>query len=114
MNPFWNFLLEMGLFTFLGILYYFYQKRKIVNYEENKNPLIVDFILKSCLAEKQDGPQIELDTLIESLDDYLLNPASMPPIGILKVYAASSGCSLELREIILNGVNELEADDVKK
>ena len=115
MATFWqNFLLEIGLFTFLGVLYYFYQKRKILNFEKNKNPLIMGFILQSCLAEKEDRSQPELDHLIEAIDDYLHNRISEPPIKLLKTFTISEQCSDELKEIILEGINELEMNDGKK
>jgi hypothetical protein len=110
MGNFWqNFLIEIGLFTFLGILYYFYQKRKINHYEENKVPLTMGFILQSCLTEKKDGPQPQLDTLIESLDDYLHNKTSHPPLALLKHYMESDECSPELRDIIREGLLEVGA-----
>jgi hypothetical protein len=115
MNDFWkNFVLEIGLFTFLGVLYYFYQKRKIVRYEENKGPLVMGFILQSCLHDKQDLPQPELDSLIESLDDYLHNKSAHPPVALLIHYMNSQQCSTELRDIIREGLNELDLGDGKK
>ena len=115
MTSFWqNLLLEIGLFTFLGILYYFYQKRKIVEFEKNKTPLIMGFILQSCLSEKEDRSQPELDQLIESIDDYLHNRTVQPPIMLLKSFMLSQQCSEELKEIIREGINEIEINDGKK
>ena len=115
MTLFWeNFLLEIGLFTFLGVLYYFYQKRKIVQFEENKNPIVMGFILQSCLAEKEEKIQPELDHLIESIDDYLHNRVTKPPMIQLKNFMQSENCSNELREIIREGLNELEMNDGEK
>lgn len=109
-----NFLMELGLFGLLGVLYYFYQKRKIVHYEANKGSLIMGFILQSCLTEKKDIPEAELDSLIESLDDYLHNKTLHPPTSLLKHYMASPDCSPELRDIIREGLNELDQNDGKK
>lgn len=115
MSNFWeNFLLEIGLFTFLGVLYYFYQKRKIVQYEENKGPLVMGFIMQSCLHDKKDQAEPELDTLIESLDDYIQNKTSSPPVALLKHFMASPNCSVELRDIIREGLIELDLGDGKK
>lgn len=115
MTLFWqNFLLEIGLFTFLGVLYYFYQRRKIIQFEENKNPIVMGFILQSCLAEKEEKPQPELDQLIESIDDYLHNRLNQPPIILLKNFMQSENCSIELKEIIREGLIELEMNDGKK
>src|ERR1043165_893264 len=105
MNTFWeNFLIEIGLFSFLGILYYFYQKRKIVHYEENKEPLVMGFILQSCLSEKKETEEHELDTLIEALDDYLQKKSSTPPYTLLERFASSNLCSDELKAIIREGI----------
>lgn len=109
-----NFLIELGLFTFLGVLYYFYQKRKIIHYEENKIPLVMGFILQSCLTEKKDISEPQLDTLIESLDDYLHNRSSTPPFALLRTYMNSPDCSPELKNIINEGMLEIENSDEKK
>lgn len=110
MNNFWmNFALEIGLLSFLGVLYYFYQKRKIIHYEENKPELVMGFILQSCLSEKNDLPQPALDQLIEALDDFIQHKTSTPPTALLKTFANSEDCSEELRNVILEGMKELEA-----
>ncbi len=115
MNDFWtNFLIEISLFIFLGVLYYFYQKKKIVHYEKNKTPLIIGFILQSCLTEKKDLPQAQLDAVIESLDDYLQNKISHPPLALLKHFSESAECSEELRDIIKEGIIEIEDGNRKK
>jgi len=109
-----NILMEIGLFIILGVLYYFYQKRKIVSYEENKGPLIMGFILQSCLTEKQETSQPELDSVIESIDDYLHNRTPTPPSALLRLFMNSPQCSKELSDIIREGLNELEESDGKK
>jgi hypothetical protein len=115
MNSMWeNLLIELGLFILLGILYYFYQRRKIISYEENKKPLVMGFILQACLSEKKDVPQAELDTLIEALDDYLHNKTAHPPMALLKVYMTSPSCSPELHDVIKEGLIEIEDNDGKK
>jgi hypothetical protein len=107
-NTLLNFALEIGLFSLLGVLYYFYQKRKILKYEENKTPLVISFILQSCLSEKLDTAQPELDHVIEALDDFLKQESSHPPVSLLKTFAQTSECSPELKEVILEGLKELE------
>ena len=115
MTDFWgNFLIEIGLFSFLGVLYYFWQKRRIIRDEENKVPLVMGYILQSCLVEKKELPQPELDSLIEALDDYLNNKTSTPPIPMLKFYTSTSQCSTELKDIITMGLLELEMDHEKE
>ena len=103
-----DFALEIGLFSLLGILYYFYQKRKILRYEENKTPLVMNFIMQSCLSEKLEKAQPELDSVIEALDDFLNNTSPNPPVALLKSFAQTSSCSPELKEAILEGLKEIE------
>lgn len=107
-----NLLYEMLLFSFLGVLYYFYQKKKILSFEENKGPLIMGYILQSCLSVRGDTPDPALDPVIESLDDYLHNKSPSPPTALLNVYANSPACSTELRDLILQGLEDL--NDSKK
>jgi hypothetical protein len=102
-----NLLYEMLLFSFLGVLYYFYQKRKILSFEANKGPIIMDHILQSCLAVRGDDPDPNLDPVIESLDDFLQNKTFTPPTTLLQEYAQSSACTSELREVILQGIEDL-------
>lgn len=115
MTDFWgNFLIEIGLFSFLGVLYYFWQKRRIIRDEENKIPIVLGFILQSCLVEKKESAEPELDSLIEALDDYLSNKTPTPPISLLKIYTSTTHCSSELKDIINMGLLELEMDHEKK
>lgn len=108
MHDFWgNFLIEIGLFTLLGVLYYFYQKKKILKHEANKVPMLMGYILHSCLAERGEEPHPELDPIIEAIDDYLHNRSLTPPIVLLKQFTASDKCSPELRAVIEEGLKEL-------
>lgn len=107
-----NLLYEMLLFSLLGILYYFYQKRKILAYDENKGPMIMGYILQSCLSVRGEKPDPEMDPVIESLDDYLHNKTPTPPTALLKVYANSPSCQADLRDVILQGIEDL--NDPKK
>ncbi len=107
-----NLLYEMLLFSLLGVLYYFYQKKKILSYEENKGPLIMGYILQSCLSVRGEKADPQLDPVIESLDDYLHNKTPTPPTALLNVYANSPACNAELRDVILQGIEDL--NDSKK
>ena len=107
-----NLLYELLFLSFLGFLYYFYQKRKILSYEANKVPLIMGFILQACLSTRGDTPDKELDPVIESLDDFLHNKTATPPTTLLSVYAKSPACSPELRDVIVQGLEDL--NDPKK
>lgn len=109
-----NILIEIALFTFFGVLYYFYQKRKILQYETNKGPIVMGMILQSCLTDKIDDSQPELDAVIEALDDYLLNKTPTPPVALLKKFSESHSCSSELKEVISAGLKELGTEHGKK
>ena len=109
-----NIFIEIGLFTLLGVLYYLYQKRKITTYEENKIPMIMDFILQSCLAIKDQQISQELDQVIISLDDFLQQRSPHPPIKLLSEFAKNSACPPELQKIIVEGLKEIEDVDGKK
>ncbi len=114
MDTFWqNFLLEIALFTALGILYYFYQKRRLIRYEDTKVPLVMGFVLQACLAEKTDEPQPVLDGVIEALDDYLQQRAPEPPLALLRAFLTSPECTTELREVIRESLIEAGADGEK-
>lgn len=107
-----NIVLEIGIFIFFGVLYYYYQKRKIVQFEANKFPIVMGMILQSCLTDKsEERNQPELDAVIEALDDYLQNKTPTPPISLLKHFSQSEACSAELREVISAGLKELGNDD---
>lgn len=101
-----NILLEIGLFAIFGVLYYFYQKRKIMHYEANKGPIIMEMILQSCLSDKNDSPQPELDGVIEALDDYLQKKSDTAPTALLNQFAQSGACSPELKNVIVEGLEE--------
>lgn len=103
-----NFALEIGFLSFLGVLYYFYQKRKIVQYEENKTPIVLNFLLQAALTEKTDEANPELDGLIEKIDDYLNQKIATAPLRELKAFAESAHCPAELKETILEALKELE------
>lgn len=102
-----NLLVEMGLLVLLGVLYYFYQRRKILHYESNKGPLVMGYMLQSFLSERGDTSHPRMDSIIEAIDDYLQNKVSTPPTALLRAYAESAECSPELREIIFAGLQEL-------
>ncbi len=109
MDNFWaNFAIELALFTVLGILYYFYQKKKLLHYETNKESLVMSFVIESCLSEREEFPSSDLDILIEALDDFLQNKVALPPIGLMKRYAESTQCSPELKAVIIEGLKEIE------
>lgn len=103
-----NFALEIGFLSFLGVLYYFWQKRRIIRYEENKTPIVMNFLLQACLSEKTDEPQPELDHVIEALDDYLKKKSTSAPLVLLKHFATTRECPRELGHAITEGLKEIE------
>lgn len=107
-NVWLNFALEIGLFSLLGVLYYFYQKRKIIRYEENKTPLVMTYLLNRCLEEKTDSPQPKLDAVIEALDDFVNNKSKSAPTALLKTFSESPECSQDLKKEIIEGLEEIQ------
>lgn len=103
-----NLLYELLFLSLLGVLYYFYQKRKILSFEENKGPIIMGFILQSCLSVRGENPDKNLDPVIEGLDDYLHNKTATPPTALLSTYANSTACSPELKDVILQGLEDFK------
>lgn len=103
-----NFALEIGFLSFLGVLYYFWQKRRILKYEENKTPLVMNFLLEACLSEKNETAQPELDQVIEALDDYITKKNTLAPLLLLKKFAAASSCPPDLSHAITQGLKEIE------
>ena len=107
-NLWFNFAVEIGFLSFLGVLYYFWQKRRIIRYEENKTPIVMNFLMQAALSEKTETLQPELDQVIEALDDYLKNKTSVAPTALLKHFAASAECPKELSHAIMEGLKEIE------
>ena len=107
----WNtFLIEIALFCFLGMLYYIYQRRKILQFEANKNSIVMGMILQSCLSDKTEEEQPQLEAVISALDDFLHNRSTTPPVALLNHFMHSEACSPELREVIQAGLKEIESD----
>lgn len=103
-----NFALEIGFLSFLGVLYYFWQKRRIIRYEENKTPIVMNFLMQACLSEKTEEPQPEMDRVIEALDDYLNKKSPDAPLALLKHFATTAECPKELSHAIDQGLKEIE------
>jgi hypothetical protein len=98
---------ELLLLAFLGVLYYFYQKRKLISYELNKTPVIISYLLQSSLSERGEENNLELDSIIASLDDYLKNKSKTIPFKELNTYSRRKDCSPEFRQIIIDSLEEL-------
>ncbi len=109
-----NLLFEIALLTILGILYYFYQKKKILKADENRIPFILEFVLQACLAEKKEEEEAELMRLIEEIDDFLQNKTSLLPIQSMKTYKESKSCGEDLKDVIHEALIEIEQIHGKK
>jgi hypothetical protein len=92
--------LEIGFLALLGLLYYFYQRKKILRSQENTELADMSYVLHAVLNERTDEADPEADALIEALDDFISNKTSTPPRALLRVYADSPKCSPELRALI--------------
>lgn len=115
MIEFWlKLVLEISFLALLGVLYYFYQKKKLLGFDQDKIHIIMEVILNSCLNEKNEYPQPELDRLIETIDDYLKGLTPSPPLDQIRHYLENKKCSEDLRSIINEGLKELEPLHAKK
>ncbi len=103
-----SFLIEMAFFGLLGLGYYFYQRRKIIQYEDQKGPIIMGYLLQAFLTEKGENDIPEMSSIIEALDDYLNNKARTPPTILLKRFLSSPECSPEMKSLIEESMSELE------
>ncbi len=109
MNDLWfNISLEIGILVLLGIAYYFYQKKKILSYEAEKEPLVMGYVLQCFLSERGDTPSNDLDPVIEALDDYLHHKVSIPPTALLQNFLNEQKGSAELREVIQAAFEEIK------
>ncbi len=114
MSDFWfNILLEIGLLVLLGVLYYFYQRKKILSYEADKGPLLMGYILQCCLSERGEDPSPDLDPVIEVLDDYLHHKSGSAPVAIIQHFIKQGKGSVELLAVMKEALNELEGDGKK-
>lgn len=102
-------ILELCCLGLLGVLYYFYQRSKILKYSEQKGPFICGALLQACLIERDLSPSPELDAAIEGLDDFLHNKSSRPPLALLKILGNSPKCPEDLKNIIDESIIELES-----
>lgn len=105
-----NLTLEMALFAGLGILYYFYQKKRILHHEVEKTTYLMGFILEASLAERGDAPSELLDPLIEAIDDFLHNKTTTPPLGLMQICEKNSAFSEEYRSVLREGLLELREE----
>lgn len=103
-----KFLMEMALFVGLGLLYYFYQRKKILQYEANKGPIVMGYLLQAFLTEKGEHDIPEMSIIIEALDDFLHNRSSVAPILLLKKFTHSPDCSPEMKALIEESMLEME------
>jgi hypothetical protein len=110
MELLFNLSLEMALFAGLGMLYYFYQKRKILRYEEEKVTYLMGLILEASLSERGNSPSDQLDPLIEAIDDFLHNRSSFPPLGLIRTCAGNTSFSEEYRRVLKESLLELDEE----
>jgi hypothetical protein len=108
MNSTWiNLLLELALFIILGILYYFYQKKKILADQKNLSRSFLEMTLQACLREKNHYSNEKLDQLIICIDDYLNDLHHPTPYQEMKLYLHHPDCSEELKVIMRETLQEV-------
>lgn len=107
-NTWGNLALELVVLTFFGLLYYLYQRRKILRFEADKVPFLMNMILETLLAERGDAIHPVYDPVIEALDDFLNQKTTTPPLPLLKGLMISERCSPELKAMIKDVLDEIK------
>jgi len=80
--------IELGLLGLFGLLYYLYQRRKILAFEADKIPSQLGLILQLLLLEHdKNSTDPILNELIEEIDRFLHGETSHPPLALMKVYS---------------------------
>lgn len=100
--------IELSILIGLGLIYYFWQKRRILNFEENKAMAIAAPLLQACLIEQEHTRFTLLDTFILSLDDFLHGKTNYFPTALAQQLTLDQHCPEDLREIIKESLKELE------
>jgi hypothetical protein len=107
-NSLFNIAIELAILSLLGMVYYFYQKRKLAHFEKNKTLISMNLILDMCLSRKSDSASPQLDLLIEALDDFITQKTEQPPLELIQTYLKSEECSPDLYREITTTLREFE------
>lgn len=104
-----NLAIELVVLAALGLIYYFWQKRRILQFEQNKSLAVAAPLLQACLIEKDQQSFEMLESFILELDDFLHGKSSSFPTALAEQLAGHSACPQDLSEVIKESLKELKA-----
>ncbi|HLW55790.1 MAG TPA: hypothetical protein VKY27_00290 [Bacteriovoracaceae bacterium] len=94
----------------LGLGYYFWQKRRILSFEKDKEAIVAAPLLQACLIEQEQKSFELLDNFIFALDDFLHGKTSYFPVALAKELMGSKDCPEDLSSIIEESLREIGHD----
>lgn len=99
--------IELMALAVLGLGYYFWQKRRILSFEKDKEAIVAAPLLQACLIEQDLKSFKLLDNFILALDDYLHGKTNYFPVVLAKELMASRECPEDLSSIIEESLREI-------
>lgn len=104
-----NLAIELAVLAALGLVYYFWQKRRILQFEQNKSYAVAAPLLQACLIEKDQQSFEMLESFILELDDFLHGKSGSFPTVLAEQLASNKACPHDLSEVIKESLKELKA-----
>ena len=101
--------IELSVLSALGFLYYFWQKRRILRFEETKSQAVASPLLQACLIERDFKSFNILEDFIIALDDFLHGKTNFFPTALATEVMNNPQCPQDLREIIKESLQELNS-----
>lgn len=101
--------IELTILVALGLLYYFWQRARILRFEENKSQAVAAPLLQACLIEKDHQSFPLLEEFILALDDFLHGKSASFPSALAEQVRKDQHCPQDLAEIINESLKELDS-----
>lgn len=102
--------IELIVLGLLGVIYYFWQKRRILNFENNKAVAVAAPLLQACLIEQDQGSFELLNHFIIALDDFIHGKSSYFPTSLAEQLIQEQQCPADLADIIKESLREIGHD----
>lgn len=102
--------IELSVLIFLGLIYYYWQKKRILRFEENKAVTVAAPLLQACLIEQEQADFSLLSHFIVALDDFLHGKSSYFPTTLAQELIKDKQCPDDLVEIIKESLKEIGHD----
>ena len=104
-----NLAIELLVLAALGLVYYFWQRRRILQFEQHKSYAVAAPLLQACLIEKDQQSFELLESFILELDDFLHGKSATFPTALAQQLANNISCPHDLSEVIKESLKELNA-----